>query len=117
MMSEYPLFDADSHVSEPLNLWRERLPAKYRDKAPRMLKEHEGKPGAWWLIEEGREPHNIILRFGANKTLEELQQFLKSFSYAGAHRKGWNPAQRLKDMRSEERRVGKECRMRRSRCR
>ena len=97
-MSEYALFDADSHVSEPLNLWRERLPAKYRDKAPRMLKEHEGKPGAWWLIEEGREPHNVILGFGANKTLEELQQFLKGFSYAGAHHGGWDPAQRLKDM-------------------
>ena len=97
-MSEYALFDADSHVSEPLNLWQERLPAKYRDKAPRMLKEHEGKPGAWWLIEEGREPHNVILGFGANKTLEELQQFLKGFSYAGAHRGGWDPAQRVKDM-------------------
>ena len=97
-MAEYALFDADSHVSEPLNLWQERLPAKYRDKAPRMLKEHEGKPGAWWLIEEGREPHNVILGFGANKTLEELQQFLKGFSYAGAHRGGWDPAQRLKDM-------------------
>ena len=81
-MAEYPLLDADSHVSEPLNLWQERLPAKYRDRAPRMLKEHEGKPGAWWLIEEGREPHNVILGFGANKTLEELQQFLKGFSYA-----------------------------------
>jgi predicted TIM-barrel fold metal-dependent hydrolase len=97
-VAEYPLLDADSHVSEPLNLWRERLPAKYRDKAPRMLKEHEGKPGAWWLIEEGREPHNVILGFGANKTLEQLQQFLKGFSYAGAHRGGWDPAQRLKDM-------------------
>ena len=97
-MAEYALFDADSHVSEPLNLWQERLPAKYRDKAPRMLKEHEGKPGAWWLIEEGREPHNVILGFGANKTLEELQQFLKGFSYAGAHRGGWDPAQRVKDM-------------------
>jgi predicted TIM-barrel fold metal-dependent hydrolase len=95
---EDPLLDADSHVSEPLNLWQERLPAKYRDKAPRMLKEHEGKPGAWWLIEEGREPHNVILGFGANKTLEELQQFLKGFSYAGAHRGGWDPAQRVKDM-------------------
>ena len=97
-MSEYPLFDADSHVSEPLNLWQERLPAKYRDKAPRMLKEHEGKPGAWWLIEEERHPHNVILGFGGNKTLEELQQFLKGFSYAGAHHGGWDPAQRLEDM-------------------
>ena len=51
-MVAYTLLDADSHVSEPLNLWQERLPAKYRDKAPRMLTEHEGRPGAWWLIEE-----------------------------------------------------------------
>lgn len=92
------LLDADSHVSEPLNLWRERLPAKYRDIAPRMVTEYEGQPGAWWIIEQDRHPHNVILGFGASKTLEELQEFLKGFSYAGAHRGGWDPAQRLKDM-------------------
>ena len=97
-MAEHTLLDADSHVSEPLNLWQERLPAKYRDKAPRMLTEYEGRPGAWWLIEEDRHPHNVILGFGGNKTLEELQQLLKSFSYAGAHRGGWDPGQRVKDM-------------------
>jgi len=97
-MTQHTLLDADSHVSEPLNLWKERLPAKYRGKAPRMLTEYEGKPGAWWLIEEERHPHNVILGFGGNKTLEELQQLLKEFSYAGAHRGGWDPAQRVKDM-------------------
>jgi len=97
-MGPYPLLDADSHVSEPLNLWRERLPAKYRDKAPRMVTEYEGRPGAWWIIEEDRHPHNVILGFGANKTLEELQRLLQDFSYAGAHRGGWDPAQRVKDM-------------------
>ncbi len=97
-MPEYRLLDADSHVSEPLNLWQKRLAAKYRDKAPRMLTEYEGKPGAWWVIEEGRRPHNVILGFGAGKTVEELQQFLRGFSYAGAHRGGWDPAQRVKDM-------------------
>ena len=97
-MTETMLLDADSHVSEPLNLWRERLPAKYRDIAPRMMTEYEGKPGAWWHIEQDRPPHNVILGFGANKSLEELQQLLKSFSYAGAHRGGWDPEQRVKDM-------------------
>ena len=92
------LLDADSHVSEPLNLWQTRLAAKYRDKAPRMLTEFEGKPGAWWVIEEGRRPHNVILGFGAGKSVEELQQFLRGFSYAGAHQGGWDPAQRVKDM-------------------
>jgi len=92
------LLDADSHVSEPLNLWRERLPVKYRDIAPHMETTYKGRPGAWWHIEADREPHNVILGFGANKTIEELHEFLKGFSYAGAHRGGWDPAQRLKDM-------------------
>jgi len=92
------LLDADSHVSEPLNLWRERLPVKYRDIAPHMETTYKGRPGAWWFIEADREPHNVILGFGANKSIEELQEFLKGFSYAGAHRGGWDPAQRLKDM-------------------
>lgn len=97
-MAEYMLLDADSHVSEPLNLWQERLPVKYRHIAPHMTTEYEGRPGAWWIIEQDRPPHNVILGFGANKTLEELQQLLKGFSYAGTHRGGWDPAQRVKDM-------------------
>jgi predicted TIM-barrel fold metal-dependent hydrolase len=97
-MTELMLLDADSHVSEPLRLWQERLPAKYRDIAPRMVTEYEGQPGAWWIIEQDRPPHNVILGFGANKTLEELQLLLNDFSYAGAHRGGWDPAQRVKDM-------------------
>ncbi len=97
-MASPALLDADSHVSEPLNLWQERLPAKYRAIAPHMETEYEGRPGAWWFIEPDRQPHNVILGFGANKNLDELKQLLKSFSYAGAHRGGWDPAQRVKDM-------------------
>src|SRR2546428_13579608 len=82
-MVETMLLDADSHVSEPLNLWQERLPAKYRDIAPRMMTEYEGKPGAWWHIEQDRQPHNVILGFGGNKSLEELQQLLKAFRMPG----------------------------------
>ena len=50
-MTENTLLDADSHVSEPLNLWRERLPVKYRDIAPHMETTYKGRPGAWWYIE------------------------------------------------------------------
>ncbi|MGZ8489012.1 MAG: amidohydrolase family protein, partial [Candidatus Binatia bacterium] len=92
------ILDADSHVSEPLNLWHERLPEKYRDIAPHMETKYQGQPGAWWHIEPDRQPHNVILGFGANKSMAELQKLLEGFSYAGAHRGGWDPAQRLKDL-------------------
>jgi predicted TIM-barrel fold metal-dependent hydrolase len=97
-MAQTRVLDADSHVSEPLNLWKERLPLKYRNIAPQMMTEYKGRPGAWWLIEQDRSPHNVILGFGANKTIEELTKLLNSFSYAGAHRGGWDPGQRVKDM-------------------
>ena len=41
-MANNILLDADSHVSEPLNLWKERLPEKYRDIAPHMETEYQG---------------------------------------------------------------------------
>ena len=43
-MAETILLDADSHVSEPLNLWQERLPAKYRDIAPHMETQYTANP-------------------------------------------------------------------------
>ncbi|HEX9454506.1 MAG TPA: amidohydrolase family protein, partial [Candidatus Binatia bacterium] len=97
-MAEMILLDSDSHVSEPLNLWQEHLPQKYRDIAPHMETQYDGQPGAWWHIERDRQPHNVVLGFGANKSADELQKLLEGFSYAGAHRGGWDPAQRLNDM-------------------
>ena len=38
-MQKIPIISADSHVNEPDNLWAERLPAKYRERAPRVVEE------------------------------------------------------------------------------
>ena len=32
------VIDADAHVTEPIDLWTSRLPAKYRDRAPRATR-------------------------------------------------------------------------------
>ena len=55
-MADNILLDADSHASEPLNLWQQRLPKRYRDIAPHMETAYKGQPGAWWFIEQDREP-------------------------------------------------------------
>ena len=99
-MTDAKLIDADSHVSEPLDLWKERLPAKYRDRAPSMVAEYQGEPGAWWVT-EGYQPHNVIRGFTVGKTAEEFDEFLRNFSYAGIRAGGWDPAQRLKDMQQD----------------
>ena len=35
-MADHKLISADSHVSEPPDLWAERVDRKYRDRAPRL---------------------------------------------------------------------------------
>ena len=40
---DYPIIDCDSHVNEPPNLWQERVPARLRERAPRVERTREGR--------------------------------------------------------------------------
>ncbi len=96
-MAEPQLISSDSHVSEPSDLWVERLDIKYRDRAPRVVLNPEGQEGAYFVY-EGYPPHNLAIGLGAGRTPEELAAFLKTGTYADARPGGWDPAQRLPDM-------------------
>ena len=96
-MAELQLISSDSHVSEPPDLWVERLDIKYRDRAPRLVLNPEGQEGAYFVY-EGYPPHNLAIGLGAGRTPEELAAFLKTGTYADARPGGWDPAQRLPDM-------------------
>jgi predicted TIM-barrel fold metal-dependent hydrolase len=96
-MAELQLISSDSHVSEPLDLWVERLDVKYRDRAPRVVVNPDGQEGAYFVY-EGYPPHNLAIGLGAGRTPEELATFLKTGTYADARPGGWDPAQRLPDM-------------------
>jgi predicted TIM-barrel fold metal-dependent hydrolase len=46
------VIDVDTHISEPLDLWTSRAPAKWRDRVPQMRKQADGK---WlWTIDGDR---------------------------------------------------------------
>jgi predicted TIM-barrel fold metal-dependent hydrolase len=96
-MADLQLISSDSHVSEPPDLWVERLDIKYRDRAPRLVLNPEGQEGAYFIY-EGYPPHNLAIGLGAGRTPEELAAFLKTGTYADARPGGWDPAQRLPDM-------------------
>ena len=95
-MAEYKLISADSHVSEPPDLWATRVDKKYRDRAPRLAVDLPGKEGAYFLY-EGYAPHPIGIGLGAGKSPEELKEFLTKATYADARPGGWDPAERMKD--------------------
>src|SRR5258707_6610185 len=43
MSGAYNVVDADGHVLEPLDLWDQYMDPKYRDRAPRLIKDTDGK--------------------------------------------------------------------------
>ena len=50
----YQLISADSHVVEAPDLWDKWLDAKYRDRAPKLVKDAEG--GDAWAYFEDQPP-------------------------------------------------------------
>src|SRR5438045_6020665 len=43
MSRAYNVVDADGHVLEPLDLWDQYMDPKFRDRAPRLIKDKDGK--------------------------------------------------------------------------
>jgi predicted TIM-barrel fold metal-dependent hydrolase len=41
------VIDADTHITEPADLWTSRLPARYQDAAPRMVRNPETGADGW----------------------------------------------------------------------
>ena len=49
-MPDYKLISADSHVSEPPDLWATRVDKKYRERAPQLMVNPPGKEGAYFHL-------------------------------------------------------------------
>jgi len=96
-MAERGMISADSHVIEPRNLWVERMDKKFRDRAPRVVRDHNGLKGEWFIC-EGLEPRPASLAFAAGKDPSEYNEFQKATNYDDGMPGGWEAAPRLKDM-------------------
>ena len=86
------LISVDDHVIEPPNVWLDRLPSKYHDRAPRMAK---GERGAVWQYEDKLVPTSG-LSVAAGKEKDEFSPNPVSFDEMrpGAY----DPHERIKDM-------------------
>ncbi len=96
-MAAQGMISADSHVIEPRNLWVERVDKSFRDRAPRVVHEPQGRKGEWFIC-EGLEPRPASLAFAAGKDPSEYNEFQKATNYDNALPGGWEAAPRLKDM-------------------
>ena len=99
-MANYGIFSADSHVSEPGDLWVQRLDNEFKWRAPRVMPlERNGKMMDCFVY-EGFPPHPVGVGMGAaartgpgNSNFRE-----EGKGYADALPGGWDPAARIGDM-------------------
>jgi predicted TIM-barrel fold metal-dependent hydrolase len=90
------VLSADSHVLEPPDLWTTRMESKFRDRAPHLIHEHNGRKGDF-IACDGLRPFNPTGLGSAGIPPEELEKFSEG-GYAVCRPGSWDPAERLKDM-------------------
>lgn len=91
-MRQYKVISADDHVQEASDAWTKRVPAKFRDRAPRI---ERGPDGDAWVI-DGKRGRSIGGGVQAGKKFEEYN--LKDATYATIRPGSYDPVERLKDM-------------------
>lgn len=111
-MAPFPkIVSADDHVVEPPTLWTDRLPAKYKDVGPRVVRERgrvglvdgdfryettdDGDPVDVWVYEDIRVPQSLL---GAAVGYEVDDMELRVITFDDMRPGCYDPAERLKDM-------------------
>ncbi len=93
-MSKYRIIDADCHILEPPDIWRNWLPEKFQDKAPKLVKDAEG--GDAWQTAVGGDPDPIGLVSTPGMPFDQFRWM--GVTYDEARRGCYDGAERLKDM-------------------
>ncbi len=91
-MKAYNVISADDHVQEPGDTWVKRVPAKLRDRAPRM---ERGPDGDAWVI-DGKRGRTIGMEAQGGKKFEDYRS--SGETYETIRKGAWDPNERLKDM-------------------
>jgi predicted TIM-barrel fold metal-dependent hydrolase len=98
-MSEPRLISADSHVVEPLTLWVERVDRSFRERAPHLVREVNGKAGSFMVCEDA--PTVSIAAFlGAGMSADEIARAFDQGEPA-VRRGAYDPVARLADMQTD----------------
>ena len=89
---EYRLISADTHVNEPGDLWTTRVPARVKDRVPRIERFPEGDG---WVIEGASDPINFGMNACAGLAPEEMRAWSR---FEDLRPGGYDPAARLAEM-------------------
>ena len=88
-MREYRLISADGHISEPPNLWTDRLAKKFQDRAPRMERFEQGDA---WVMEGSPNPINFGYNTCAGTPSEDIRPWVR---WEDIHPRNYEPKARI----------------------
>ena len=94
-MDRFGVISADSHVTEPADLWTERLDRGLRDRAPHVI-ENPGEGPRLLFAAEGAPTFPVAGGFAAGKSGKELRDLMGQ-GYEAARPSGWDPVARIDD--------------------
>ncbi|MGH9026343.1 MAG: hypothetical protein ACRDWD_09560 [Acidimicrobiia bacterium] len=90
---DFPVVDADAHVNEPADLWQERVPAKWRERAPLLVTRDDGD---YWSFDGGRRTRPVGLN--ATAGLDVSQFRVEGIRYADIRPGSFETKARLEDL-------------------
>jgi predicted TIM-barrel fold metal-dependent hydrolase len=89
----YPIIDCDAHVNEPPDLWVERLPSRWKDRAPQVK---HSENGDLWLFDGGREKWPVGLTAVAGLSYFDFKP--RGITYDSMRPGSFETRARLEDM-------------------
>ena len=106
------IISVDDHIVEPATVWRDRLPRKYADVGPRIVRAPlgemtfvggkftvrmgtDGPPADWWVYEDLQRP---LTRLDAAVGFAREEVTLRAVTYEEMRPGAWQVAPRLADM-------------------
>ena len=87
------IVSVDDHVIEPPNVWMDRLPSKYKDVGPRIIRESDGNE--YWVYEDQKM---ITGGLGATAGRPPEDITVEGYPYSEMRPGCYDPIERLKDM-------------------
>ena len=90
---DYPILDADAHVNEPPDTWQARVPAKLRNRAPKVLRTPTGDV---WSFDDGKRLRPLGLTATAGLSYPQFKA--EGFRYEDIRPGSYDTKARLADL-------------------
>jgi predicted TIM-barrel fold metal-dependent hydrolase len=90
---DYPIIDADAHVNEPPDTWQSRVPAKLRDRSPKVLRTPNGDV---WSFDDGKRLRPLGLTATAGLSYPQFKA--EGFRYEDIRPGSYDTKARLADL-------------------